>query len=137
VVVYQCGSWSSYSRAAKEKLFFQQQQQQQSYYQCPALLGACPKGAPGSQDTFASRSAFYATLAHQQPSLMPQLVGNSCVKQAQGGEPIYQLDQSSSHATFSKEYETQMLKMSVLFDDNNSVDEQNLNEHKISKNLNP
>lgn len=125
VLVYQCGSWSSYSRAAKEKLYAQQQHQ--SYYPYAGIN--CSKSLTGgsSQNDFAIHSALN-TFAGQHPLLSSN--------RSKPDDGIYQLDAPASIATLSKEYETQMLKMSVLFDDSHSVDEKNLNENNISQNLN-
>lgn len=90
------------------------------------------------QDPYAFRAAFHslaggggcggaltptADSPHRQP-----LVATNQQQQQQQQQPLPPIN--------SKEYETQMLKMSVLFDDNHSLDERNLNENQIStKNL--
>lgn len=146
VIVYQCGTWSSYSshngHSSKEKLYLPPPA---ALYQCPPPGGfnCSPKRAASlvaaAQDNYAYRSGL-STLALPNGSLMPQLVNRSKQQQQQQqqlGEPIYQLANGDpSGAMAAKEYETQMLKMSVLFDDINSLDEQNLNENMVSKNLN-
>lgn len=161
VVVYQCGSaagWTSASQAAAAPVGLNQQQLAailagqakqtdklfygpppiQQYQQMAAANGTQTPitNLTGSlrfnsiQDPYAFRAAFNTlnggtltpTTDYQQQQ---QQQRQSRPQQQQQFPPIN-----------SKEYETQMLKMSVLFDDNHSLEEQNLNENQIStKNL--
>lgn len=113
IVIYQCGSWSSYTKAEKEKFYLQQQQhlqqQQNSYFPYSSKHSLTAT----SQENFAFRSAL-STLTNNQQQLIPAHVLNGANKTA-------------AAATLGNEYETQMLKMSVLFDDNQSFDEQHQN----------
>lgn len=144
VVVYQCGSaagWSSASQTpgqqqqqmfAKDKLFF-------APIQYPLTANSNGSQTPTGhrfqsiQDPYAMRSAIGATLAPPGAPVAGQ--------PAPGARPLMQLNEHHQPAqngcllANSKEYETQMLKMSVLFDDSHSLDEHNLNEHHISKDL--
>ena len=85
-----------------------------------------------AHDNYAFNSSTLASHHHQ--SLMPQLINGT--QRSSNMEPIYGLD-AATNAALGKEYETQMLKMSVLFDDSHSVDDQNLHENgSIGKNPN-
>lgn len=128
IIIYQCGSWSSYSKAEKEKLYLQQQQhlQQQNSYYPYSSFGTCPKSQKhsltlGSQDDYAFRSALSTLTNNQQQQIL-----------SRAGKAAYQIDPNMV-GTLGKEYETQMLKMSVLFDDNHSLDEQQQNPERLSK----
>lgn len=133
VVVYQCGSWASYSRSSAHKLFLQQQAQQHTYLPYAGFQAHSAKSSTRSSPPECGAN-----------SLMPQLVRGQANKQLAANCADYQqqldLLQANSaacaQANAAKEYETQMLKMSVLFDDNNSLDEQNLHQNQVSKQLN-
>lgn len=112
IVIYQCGSWSSYTRAEKEKFYAQQQQNLHHHQQQNTYFPYSSKHSltATSQDNYAFRSAL-STLTNNQQQLIPaQMLSGGTNKVAA--------------ATLGKEYETQMLKMSVLFDDNQSFDDQ-------------
>lgn len=129
VLIYQCGSWSSYSRASKEKFYLQQQQQQQHL-----VASLYPPGFGGRplDSSYAPFHSAFSTLAN------PHSLATG--KTLNGSDPMYQLEPSivanaaaAAGSTFlgnKQEYETQMLKMSVMFDDSNSLDDQNLQDNQ-------
>lgn len=149
IVVYQCGFLSSY--AAREKSAYLQHSASPGSSYFNGLTACAIKSQQNAgltmnsqQDNF--RSPF-STLpsAHQiaPNSLLGGRAGtliNTSGKQLTGESNIYQLEgphannNNMNNAAISKEYETQMLKMSVLFDDSHSLDSQNLYENGISKN---
>lgn len=163
IVVYQCGFLSSYAHSTRDKAAYLQQHHHHSASPGSTYfngLAACAIKSQqqnfngltmGSQHGHDFRSPFSTLRA---PATPQQMVGqpNSLLggrvgtlmnkgKQQTGGESnIYQLEPTSQannnnmNAALCKEYETQMLKMSVLFDDSHSIDDQNSHDNCINKN---
>lgn len=111
-------------RQQQQQMQFQQQQQQYGF----AMPGSppCGNGLTTSQDLAALQYQLPPGLNRMSKDTLPYGLGNNNHHQQQQMSMDH-----PSQATFNKEYETQMLKMSVLFDDGHSVDEQNLSENLL------
>lgn len=154
IVVYQCGFLSSYAHSEREKAYLQHQQHQHQQQHStgspyfPGLAGCAIKSEQNNCLTMNSQQNNFRSPFSTLPSAH-QIAPNSVLngraetlinsgKQSIGEANIYQLEQTQANgnlnSALSKEYETQMLKMSVLFDDSHSLDDQNLYEGVISKN---
>lgn len=124
---------TSQARALKEKMFLQQQLAAASQLQA----ARSPNGVPLDPSTFNSFPSALSTLMCAQQH---QLKSGDPSAQQQQQQPPIGSSQFPFAAIGSKEYETQMLRMSVLFDDNHSVDERSLQQQNseavVSQKLN-
>lgn len=150
VVVYQCGSVAGWSESTASRHYAGHNS---NYLPPPHMthhqfgkekfLFAAPPPPPPSQYQFAGSniggtqtpqgSVSQRFSGHEQYAV-PRASFNGDTQS--GGRSFS--DQNAAEdlaSTQSKEYETQMLKMSVLFDDNQSYDERNLNDYGVNKNL--
>lgn len=131
ILIFQCGSKSASSR--------QDEMSRSMNKQIGKLAADLMQHPPNSPQTyflpFGQQPNNTMTNAATYESLGPigSAFSTSNNQQHTSLNPICSLNSDHSLIKNRKEYETQMLKMAVIFDDNNSVEDQTLNELNVRK----
>lgn len=126
VLIFQCGSRSAAIRHNKQERSINKHQQ----------FGQLTSGLVPNHMSPVGAQTYFLPFGHSHPpsnanydSMQPVGSAFSTIP----SRPQHNLNNDQSMMESSKEYETQMLKMAVIFDDNHSVDDRNIRELGIKK----